>query len=323
MIYKEIKPLGKEVSSLIYGCANRTMLAGEDNSYILDSTLAAGINIFDTARHYGRSEESLGKWLKESKHRNEVVIVSKCCHPIEDESHKNRVNAEAMRQDLDVSLQTLGLDYIDIYLLHRDDLAIPVSEMIEAMQTEKKKGKIGAYGVSNWTRERIQEANEYANQHHMEGFTISSPNYSLASQIADPWQTGSEAITLGGPEHRDDRIWYEKNRIPIFAYSSLGRGMFSGRVKSNDPEGAKNVMDEYALRGYFCEDNLKRLKRAEGLSKEKGVTVSQLALAWLMNQRVQVHPIVSYTSVAHMEENLRSTEIELSEAEIKWLDLHK
>lgn len=118
MKYTHIEGIEKPVSRIIFGCSNDTMNGGGDFSEVLDAALEAGINTFDTARVYGKSERSLGRWLKSGR-REDVIIETKCCHP--SLLRPDRVTAKDIMSDFDRSLGELGTDYADILLLHRDN----------------------------------------------------------------------------------------------------------------------------------------------------------------------------------------------------------
>lgn len=161
----------------------------------------------------------------------------------------------------------------------------------------------------------------------MQGFAVSSPNFGLAEQIADPWlcdaHFGNGCVTISGRNNADARKWYAENKLPVFAYSSLARGFFSGLFKSNEPEKAKAFLDEPGRIGYFCEDNFEKLKRCEILAKEKNVTVAQIAIAWIYNQKFEVYAISSPVTKEQLDANIAAMDIKLSENEGKWLNLER
>ena len=319
MRYETIRGIDKPLSKLVFGCAIGPMLMGEDVNALLDGVYAQGITTFDTARQYGRSEEALGRWLRARSNREKVVLITKGCHPYEDGI--DRVSPAAIREDIEQSLETLGTDYIDIYFLHRDDLKVEVGPIVETLNEYHKAGKIGVFGGSNWTHQRIAEANAYAGAHGLLPFMVSSPNFGLCNQVDDPYGGGAGCVTISGPANADVRAWYAKSNIPVFAYSSLGRGMFSGKVKSDDMEGARAILDPFAIKGYLYPENFERLRRAEELAAKKGCTVPQIALAWILQQELQVFALVSSTRAQSMEANVRALEVELTPEEIRWLDL--
>ena len=315
MKYETIPYVNKPVSRILFGAAQPSFLRREENNAILDAALEAGITTIDTARNYALSEKSIGIWLRERKCRDQVVLLSKCAHP--DDDGTKRVNEAAIRSDFARSTELLGTDYIDIYLLHRDDPEVDVAVPVETLNAMHAEGKIGAFGGSNWSYERIQEANEYACSHGLIPFTVSSPHFSLARQQQDPWGGGCVSIT--GKEKANERTWYKKNQMPIVAYSSLGRGLFSGRFTSADDPA--RYLDDVALRGYGCADNYERLARCEELAKKKHCSVSQLALAWLFQQELNVFAVCAMSSTKRMAENAASLRIALSPEESQYLNL--
>lgn len=313
MEYRELRYVDKPVSKMVFGCANTAMIQGKRVDRLLNAALAAGINTFDMAEAYGASEEIVGKWLRLWRKRNKVVLITKGCHP-----HGNpRVNPEALKEDINRSLKRLKTDYIDIYMLHRDHPDADYKMILEVLNEYHRAGKIGAFGASNWTHERIGCVNEYAAEKELIPFTVSSPNFGPAAQISDPW--GGGCVSISGREGKQARQWYRENKIPVFAYSCLGRGMFSGKVKSNDLEEGKEILDKYAIKGYWCQENLDRLVRVEEIAKEKGCTVSQIALAWIMQQAFEVFPIVTISDKKRIEENIQAFNINLSREEIEFI----
>lgn len=317
MEYRKVEGIDLPLSRVVFGCAIAPMLKGENVNDLLDAVYDMGINVFDTAENYGQSETVLGNWMRERKNREKLVIISKGCHPYE----RNRVTPEDLRKDIEQSFQRLGTDYIDIYFLHRDDRNIDPGIMTEILNEYYRAGKIKAFGGSNWSCERIEQANHYADRHGLHPFTVSSPNFGLADQMGDPFGGGDGCVTISGPKHAKDRAWYQKNRIPVFAYSSLGRGFFSGRLKSSQPERAGELIDEFAVKGYCYPENFERLRRVEELAEKKNCTVPQLALAWVLAQELQVFPLISARRPERIQDNLAALEIMLTREEQAWLNL--
>ncbi len=301
---------------IVYGCANTPMIQGMDCDDMLDYVYSLGINTFDTAEVYGCSETVLGKWLKRQK-REEIVVLTKGCHP----SEYNRVTPKDLRHDIMQSLERLNTEYIDLYALHRDDLSVEVGPIVEVLHEFYEKGYIREIGVSNWSHERIAEANEYARIHGLRPFAFSSLNYGLIEQVNDPWGGGAGAISISGRENEDVRKWYQENHMAVFSFSSLGRGFLSGKIKScYSKEEVANILDVYAMKGYYSEDNMKRLARVEEKAEEYNCSVSEMAIAWLLNQTAfQVYPIISTTRKENVQRIMGALRIELSNDEIEWM----
>ena len=170
-----------------------------------------------------------------------------------------------------------------------------------------------AYGGSNWRHERLAEANAYAAAHGCQGMTLSSPHYGLAEQVQDPW--GGDCVTATGAAMAPARAWYRETRMPLLAYSSLGRGFFSGAFRAADPDGAKRALDEFARRGYLCDVNLKRLARAEEIAASHGVPVSTVAMAYLLTDPMNTLAVVGMSKPARITENLKVFDFEFAPGE--------
>lgn len=319
MKYAKIPYVDKKVSRILFGTAMQPFMTGGDGTELLDAVYALGVNTFDCARAYGDAEKSLGSWVEKRGIRDQVVILSKCAHP--DMYWNKRVNAAEIKKDFERSASELRTDSIDIYLLHRDDPDVEVGEIVEVMNELHAKGKIGAFGASNWTHQRIEAANAYAREHQMVPFCVSSPNFGLAEQVQDPW--GGGCVTISGPANADAREWYAKNQMPVIAYSSLGRGLFSGRVKGREPEKAMEVMDEVSMKGYGCPENFERLRRCEQLAAEKGCNVPQIAMAWIFGQPLNTFAVVSTSKPERMQKNIDALHIALGKEELEYLNLER
>ena len=165
MEYIKLPYVDLPVSRILLGTAMPPLLMGEDSNDLLNQIYKTGVNAFDTARNYLHAEKSLGRWIAERNMRDKIVILSKCGHPGAD--GKGRINEAEIRKDFATSAKLLNTDFIDIYLAHRDDREVFAGLIVEIFNAMHAEGKIGAFGVSNWTHERIEEANEYAYKHQM------------------------------------------------------------------------------------------------------------------------------------------------------------
>ena len=309
MKYGTISGLDKPVSRLVLGCADLKDTA------VLDAAVDAGVNAFDTAHVYGGSEELLGRWLK-GRDLDKLVIETKGCHPTP--LRPDRVTPACLVKDVETSLRRLGVECIDLFLLHRDSHHAQAGELVETLNDLKKQGKLRAFGGSNWTAERIQEANGYAAAHGLEPFTVSSPHFGLACQIRDPWGGGAGCVTLTGADREGERAWYRESGTAVLAFSA--RGMLSGKISAADPKRA-DKLDAAGRRGYDCPENWERLRRAEVLAKEKGCTVAQLSLAWLFHQDMNAYAIFSTGNPARIAANCGALEVALTREECRWLNL--
>lgn len=317
MKYTNIPYVGLPVSRMVLGTSGELFRSGGDVGQMIETALEQGINCLDTARAYGKSEQAIGNWLKHSGRRNEIVLVSKCCHPVL--AFVPRVGERAAESDLERSLEALGTDRIDVYMLHRDNPSVPVGKILEFLNRFHEEGKIGAFGGSNWTAKRIAEANDYAKAHDLIGFTVSSPHYSLGWQKRDPWGNGCQTVT--GDKNAPQRRYYAETYMPLFCWSSLCSGVFSGKLKWEEWGRLPKYFGINAALAYSCEENRQRLKRCEELAADKGVGVAHIALAWLLTDRLNTLPIIGAGSPKRVIETARAAELELSTAERKYLNL--
>ena len=299
------KPISRIVLGTLVFSPNKEM-TGEE---LLDGFCAAGGNAIDTAHAYGggASERVIGTWLKTRDNRGEVFLIDKGAHHTP-KVPRPRLNPQEIKCDLDESLDRLHTDYIDLYLLHRDDPQIPVATIIDYLNEEIEAGRILAFGASNWTHQRIQDANEYADQNGLIGFAVSSSNLSLAVPMEAMWPG-----VLSASE--EAQRWHRENQFPLIPWSSQARGFFSRQFT---PE---NRDDENMVRVYYNRDNFERLKRAQTLGKEKGFTAIQIALAYVVHQPYPTFPIVGPCTLEELASSLEALKIELSNDEMRWLNL--
>lgn len=287
---------------------------------LLDAIYGAGCRCWDTAHVYagGDSERVLGQWSEARGNRDGIVILTKGCHHTQD---RRRVTPFDLTSDLFDSLARLHTDYIDIYLLHRDDPNVAVAPIVETLNEHHAAGRIHAIGASNWETNRIEEANEYADKHSMVPFAVSSPNFGLAEQFDEPWR---DCITISGPQKVADRAWYAKHKMPLFPWSSMGRGFFSGRISRKNWETVKGDFPDPVERSYAHEPNFQRLDRVEELAAEKGMTVPQVALAWVVQHPdLDIFALIGTFTGAEFNENLKALEVKLTAEEMEWLDLRR
>jgi aryl-alcohol dehydrogenase-like predicted oxidoreductase len=203
-------------------------------------------------------------------------------------------------------------------LLHRDDPGVPVGPIVEVLNEHLAAGRIHVFGGSNWTPERIQAANEYAAAHGLVPFAASSPNFSLAEQVREPWPN---CISISGPQGEAVRAWYGQNEMPLFTWSSLAGGFFSGRFTRDNLDSFETYLDKLCVESYCYEDNFKRLDRARQLAEEKGLTLPQVALAYVLSQPLNIFALVGCQSGAEFKANMEASQVRLTPAEIEWLEL--
>jgi aryl-alcohol dehydrogenase-like predicted oxidoreductase len=317
MKYGALPGVSDRVSRLVMGSMVFSSEKQELTNELLDRWIEVGGTAIDTARVYakGTSEEAFGTWLQSRGCRDRVVVIGKGAHH-DSKTFERRVNAAAIHEDVQTSLNTMQLDRIDVYILHKDDEDAPVGPVVEALNEENAAGRIGAFGGSSWTHQRIAAANEYAEAHGLKPFTVSSPNLALAVPNEPMW-VGCVSLA-GDPEAV---AWYARTGMPILAWSSQARGFFSGRY---DPGMTGETMDEQnVIRTYFSEANWERYRRAESLAKEKGCTLQQITLAWVLHQPLNLFALIGPATTSELDNSLGALDVTLSEEELAWLNLQK
>ncbi|CEI80411.1 General stress protein 69 [Oceanobacillus oncorhynchi] len=305
---KDNKYIEKKCSRLIMGSGQFYQYESEeDNFKILDNFIEMGGNMFDTGHQYFNSEVTLGKWIKERGNREKIYILTKGAHPDDGEPGK-RVNPASITKDVLESLERLNIGYIDFYALHRDDPSKEVGPIIEVLNEHLAAGRIHAIGASNWTYERIQEANEYASKHGLIGFTFNSPSLSLAKCNEVPWPDS----IVADQEMID---WHKGNQLPLLSWSSQAMGFFSGKFS---PEDRSN---EELVRVYYNDENWKKYEIAKEIGSQKNMSAIQISLAYVLNQSFPTAAIIGPMEVSELASSLEGSKIRLTADEIKWLDL--
>ncbi len=317
MKYGTIEGVSKPVSRIVQG----TTAIGRSNMdaslRLLDEVFELGLTTFDMANNYGGGdvERVFGHWLKTRGVRDEIVLLTKGGHHSQD---RKRVTPYDIESDINDSLARCGTDFLDIYLLHRDDETKPVGPIVAKLNEYHQKGVIGIYGGSNWSIERMQEANAWAAANNAQPFLASSPNFSLADQVKVPWEG---CISISGPGNHDERAWYAEAQMPLFTWSSMAGGFLSGRFRPDNLDSFSEYWDQLVIDAYCYEDNFERLARAQILALEKSLTVAQIAVAFIFNQPLNLYALIASRSGAELQQNIEALELELSPAELAWLDL--
>jgi aryl-alcohol dehydrogenase-like predicted oxidoreductase len=280
------------VSGVCLGTYPFGMLITEKDSFnLMDAFIHEGGNFFDSAYIYGtwikgigcmsESEKTIGKWLNQTKKRDKVILNTKGGSLNLDTWHYQSSKEEILSQ-LDNSLKNLQTDYIDIYWLHRDDPGKPVSFYIDLLNDQVKRGKVRYIGCSNWTVDRITEANEYAKKNGMMGFIANQPWWSLAKPNFD--EVSDKTMVWLDEDGID---FHQKTGKTLIPYSSQAKGFFS----ILDAVG-ENGMSESIKKLYLNEQNLRVFKKLKYISAETGQTISDIVISFLTNQDFPVIPIV-------------------------------
>jgi aryl-alcohol dehydrogenase-like predicted oxidoreductase len=319
MRYGEIPGVKKLLARVIQGSTMIGTDLDEAHSFaLLDDVYALGCQTIDTAHVYGGgdSERIIGRWLEKRDLREKIVLITKGAAQSED---RRRVTPFDIAADLHDSLARLKTDYIDLYLLHRDDPSVPVEPIIATLNEHVQAGRIHAFGASNWSHERIESANRYASANGLEPFVTSSPQFSLAEPLDEPWPL---CLSISGPAGHSAREWYAQTQMPLLIWSPLASGFFSGRFgRDNLHQAWEREWDQVAVRTYASEPNFQRFDRANILAAAKGLDAAQVALAFVVNHPMNIFVQVGPRRSENFRTNIEASEVRLTPQEMDWLDL--
>jgi len=291
------------VSQLILGCDNRNNLA--EGAIVWDAWVEAGGNAFDTGFVYGggQHEKVLGEWIAARGVAKQVVVVAKG-------AHTPYCLPDAIEVQLDISLERLGLASVPIYIMHRDNPAVPAGEFVDVLNRLKATGKIGIFGGSNWSVTRLQEANEYAAKAGLQGLSILNNNLSLAVMEKPVW---AGCVTSNTPETLE---FMRSGNMVHLSWSSQARGYFLPAVlRDRLPE------DTAPETCFGSTANAERRRRAEVLAAERGVSAHNVAIAWVLGQSFASLALIGPRSPGEIASTLPGLTLGLTAAEVAWLNL--
>jgi aryl-alcohol dehydrogenase-like predicted oxidoreductase len=285
---------------------------------VMDIFAEHGGNMVDTAQVYDNwlpiessiSEKTIGNWMKSRKNRDHLIVTTKGAHPNLETMHIPRSSPLEILQDINGSLQNLQVETIDLYWLHRDDPARPVAEVMELLNDQIKAGKIRYFGCSNWSLARIKEAQKYAEDHHIQGFSGNQLMWSLA--VADQNHLSDKSIVMINEETKQ---YHRSTGLAAFAYSSLAQGLFS-----KWDSGVYAVNSDLVNPVYRSDENRKRFERLKQLASELSLSISQVVLGYLISQPSLTIPIVGCYTPKQLEECLQG-EAQLTQTQLDFLDI--
>lgn len=299
----KIDGIKNPISQLIMGCDNRDTLA--DGAIVWDAWMEAGGNSFDTAFHYGGGthEKLLGDWIKARGVADQINVVAKG-------AHSPYCTPRTLATQLDISLERLGLENVPIYIMHRDNLNVPVGEFVDAFNRLYDAGKISIFGGSNWSVKRFKEANDYAAKNGLQPMKILNNNLSLAVMEKPVWRNCISS-------NNDETLGFLRDSGTMhLSWSSQARGFFlpeNIRSKLPDESGPDLCFGSTA--------NEERRKRAEIIAAERGVSTHNVATAWVIGQSFPSFALIGPRSPGEIASTMAGVNLNLSASDIAWLNL--
>lgn len=296
---------GPQVTALGFGTMGLsafygTPMADKERMAILDKAYELGERHFDSADMYGDSEDLIGRWFKANPgRREEIFLATKFANKNVNGERSVDSTPEYCKEACAKSLKRLGIDQIDLYYVHRLDGKTPVEKTVQAMAELKKEGKIKYLGISECSAESLRRAHAV---HPISACQIEYSPFSLDIE-SDQINLLKTCRELG---------------VAVICYSPIGRGLISGNLRSPD-DFEEGDFRKFAPR-FSAENfpkNLQLVDKIGAIAKKKGVTPTQLTLAWLMAQGEDIIPIPGTTKVERLEENLGSFKVKLTDEEEK------
>lgn len=316
MKYANLGATGLSVSRICLGCMSYGTPEWRD--WVLDEkasrpfyerALEAGINFFDSADVYSRgvSEEVLGRALKDLvDDREDVVIATKCFMGTHD-MKRNRwgLSRKNIIASCDASLRRLGVDYIDLYQIHRFDPNTPIEETMEALDSLVRAGKVRYLGASSmWTWQFVQ-MQALAEQRGWAKFVAMQNHYNMIYR----------------EEEREMNPYCRATGVGLIPWSPLARGFLAGnRHRQGGGDTARAKSDDFAQSMYYADNDFEIAEANQALAERLGSKPMQTALAWVMSRPGVTAPIIGATKLEHLEDALGAVELKLPDDELKTLD---
>ncbi|MCB0033823.1 MAG: aldo/keto reductase [Anaerolineales bacterium] len=305
MEYVNLGRTGLKVSQFCLGTTNFGVVTEEEDSHhIMDAAFDAGINFLDTADAYGyskgkgKTEEIIGRWLqKNPAKRNRVVLATKVFTPMTDDINDRGLSAYHIKRACEDSLRRLQVDHIDLYQMHHIDRSTPWEEIWQAMEQLVREGKISYVGSSNFAAWNIAQANEIAKSRHFLGLVSEQSVYNLRARTVE-----LEVLPV-----------CKAYGLAFIPYSPVSGGMLAGVL--DQPSGGRSDN-----RRELIEKLRPQLEQYEALCKELGHHPADVALAWVRQQSGVTAPIIGPRTMAHLEGNLNTLDIDFDEDTLAKLD---
>lgn len=314
MDYLKFGNTGLEVSKLCLGCMsfgvpergnNPWSLNEEKSEPIIQRALELGINFFDTANMYsdGTSEEILGRALKKYAKREEIVVATKAYFPMFDGSNSKGLSRKSLFREIDQSLKRLGMDYVDLYVIHRWDYHTPIEETMKALHDLVQSGKVRYIGASTMYTWQFQKAQYIAEKN---GWTKFVSMQNLVNLIYRE-------------EEREMLPYCTSEEIAITPWSPFAKGRLTRPVNEKTVRSANDTIGEMFW-GSIQKADEEIIRRVGIVAEKYGVSRAQIALAWLLNIPEITAPIVGTTSLTQLEDSVKALEIKLSEEKRQFLE---
>jgi aryl-alcohol dehydrogenase-like predicted oxidoreductase len=315
MQYVNLGKTGLKVSRLCLGMMSygaktwrEWVLEEEEAKPFVRRAVEAGINFFDTADVYstGESERITGTLLKDfGVRREDVIVATKVNGQMSDDINDRGLSRKHILDSIDKSLQRLQMDYVDLYQIHRWDYETPIEETLEALNDVVRAGKARYIGASSMFAWQFAKALHTSEKHGWTKFISMQNHYNLVYR----------------EEEREMIPLCIDQGIGLIPWSPLARGFFAGdRKRGGGGETIRSNTDPFGNSLYFREEDFTVAECVAEVARERGVSSSQVALAWVLSKPYVDSPIIGATKIDHLDQAIAALEIKLSGEEIKKLE---
>lgn len=310
MEYRNLGRTGVKVSSLCLGCMMFGRRADEDlSAKIVDKALDSGINFIDTANVYQRgvSEEFTGKALKKNGKRDQVVLATKVHGKMNDNDPNAMGNSRRhIIEQCEASLKRLQTDHIDLYQIHRPQSDIPIDETLRALDDLIRSGKVRYIGTSTFGAWQVVESIWISRELGLNRFVSEQPPYHILERRIE-----RELIPAA-----------QEYGLAILPWSPLAGGFLTGKYKRNEerPAGTRFKEDSFWSSRSFSDKAFDVLDVLKIISEEKGCTLSQLSLAWVIGRPAVTSAIIGPRNLEQLEDNIKAAGVQLTEKDNERID---
>ena len=305
---------GMKVSEICLGTMQFGWSTDEEQSHkIMDKALDAGINFWDTANVYsrwsdksyaGKTDEIMGRWFKKTGNRDQIILATKVRGMMGDKPNDQGLSRRHIRQQIDASLKRLQTKWVDLYQTHREDSTVEIEETLSVLNDLVREGKINNIGASNYSAWRLTEAHWVAEKLGLQPYLTFQPYYNIVDRK---------------PFEEERQLVCEKYGLAVIPYSPLAAGFLSGKYTKDgslpQSERANGVKSRF-----MNEKGFAVLDAVTTIASNHGVGPIQVSLAWILKQKTITAPIIGATSVTQLEEIIKTSEVNLTQEDLKKLN---
>lgn len=308
MEYRNVGKTGLKISEISLGAwlTYGGSVAKNQSKLCVTKAIECGINFIDIADVYarGEAEKVVGKIISEENYRrSDLVISSKVFWPMSDDINDRGLSRKHISESIEKSLDRLETNYLDIYFCHRYDRYTPLEETIRAMSDLVDQGLVHYWGTSVWPAVQLERAVWMAKELGCHPPVIEQPRYNMLDRFIE----------------RDVMETCKRNGLGIVCWSPLAQGILTGKYNQGKPEGSRGATTKWLDRE-LTPENIEKVKKLQTLAEESDITVSQLALAWILRRDEMSAAIIGATKPEQVVSNVKAADVSLSKETLQSIE---